>query len=205
MCDCADSIIKNKNSQIAVLNSYGKQSKENNSSTEDKEEYCLKILLIGDSGVGKSSILFRYADDIFDQTFVQTIGIDFKIRSMVVDGVKFKLQIWDTAGQERFRTITSSYYRGADGIIQVFDITNQESFSNMNKWNQEIDRYAIDTVVKILVGNKLDLESKRQVTFDEAQIWAKDKDIFFYETSAKTNENIPHLFEQMCRIIKQSY
>ncbi|XP_073950862.1 ras-related protein ORAB-1-like [Choristoneura fumiferana] len=124
-------------------------------------DYLFKLLLIGDSGVGKSCLLLRFADDTYTESYISTIGVDFKIRTVELDGKTIKLQIWDTAGQERFRTITSSYYRGAHGIIIVYDCTDQDSFSNVKQWLEEIDRYACDNVNKLLVGNKCDLTTKK--------------------------------------------
>jgi Ras-related protein Rab-1A len=116
------------------------------------------VLLIGNSGVGKSSLLVRFAEDIFTDNFMPTIGVDFKIKTVDVDSKQIKLQIWDTAGQERFKTITSSYYKGAHGIIVVYDITDRESFSNIQTWMAEVEKHASDNISRILVGNKCDLE-----------------------------------------------
>eukprot|EP00450_Noctiluca_scintillans_P032170 CAMPEP_0194552172 /NCGR_PEP_ID=MMETSP0253-20130528/96588_1 /TAXON_ID=2966 /ORGANISM="Noctiluca scintillans" /LENGTH=235 /DNA_ID=CAMNT_0039399637 /DNA_START=62 /DNA_END=770 /DNA_ORIENTATION=- len=132
-------------------------------------DYLFKLLLIGDSGVGKSCMLLRFADDTYTESYISTIGVDFKIRSVQHEGKTIKLQIWDTAGQERFRTITSSYYRGAHGIIIVYDVTDKESFNNVKNWVGEIDKYAADGVNKLLVGNKCDLASKKVVSTDEAK------------------------------------
>jgi len=121
-------------------------------------DYLFKLLLIGDSGVGKSCMLLRFADDTYTESYISTIGVDFKIRTISLDGKTIKLQIWDTAGQERFRTISSTYYRGAHGIIVVYDITNHESFANVKRWLTEIDKYARENVNKLLVGNKSDLD-----------------------------------------------
>ena len=133
-------------------------------------DYLFKLLLIGDSGVGKSCLLLRFADDTYTESYISTIGVDFKIRTIELDGKTIKLQIWDTAGQERFRTITSSYYRGAHGIIVVFDVTDQESFNNVKQWLHEIDRYASADVKKLLVGNKCDLTTKKQVEYNAAKV-----------------------------------
>lgn len=175
------------------------------------------------------------ADDTYTESYISTIGVDFKIRTIELDGKTIKLQIvrdlpcgsldpfsynvslwlcvwpsslsapraapvvfffslntlqWDTAGQERFRTITSSYYRGAHGIIIVYDITDRESFDNVKQWLNEIDRYACENVNKLLVGNKCDLESKRQVDFEEAKAFADERGIPFLETSAKNATNV---------------
>merc|ERR1712164_51540 len=117
-------------------------------------DYLFKLLLIGDSGVGKSCLLLRFADDTYSESYISTIGVDFKIRTIEHDGKTIKLQIWDTAGQERFRTITSSYYRGAHGIIVVYDVTDQDSFDNVARWITEIERFAGQDVNKMMVGNK---------------------------------------------------
>ena len=130
------------------------------------------------------------ADDTYTESYISTIGVDFKIRTIELDGKTIKLQIWDTAGQERFRTITSSYYRGAHGIIIVYDITDRDSFDNVKQWLNEIDRYACENVNKLLVGNKSDLDSKRQVDFDEAKAFADERGIPFLETSAKSGAGL---------------
>ncbi len=133
-------------------------------------DYLFKLLLIGDSGVGKSCLLLRFSDDTYTESYISTIGVDFKIRTIELDGKTVKLQIWDTAGQERFRTITSSYYRGAHGIIVVYDVTDQETFNNIGHWLEEIKRYACDGVNKLVVGNKCDLVSKRVVDMAAAKV-----------------------------------
>ncbi|KAF0890235.1 hypothetical protein E2562_023234 [Oryza meyeriana var. granulata] len=152
-------------------------------------DYLFKLLLIGDSSVGKSCFLLRFADDSYVDSYISTIGVDFKIRTIEMDGKTIKLQIWDTAGQERFRTITSSYYRGAHGIIIVYDITDMESFNNVKEWMSEIDKYANDSVCKLLVGNKCDLAESRAVETAVAQAYAAEIGIPFLETSAKDSIN----------------
>jgi len=135
--------------------------------------------------------------------FFATIGVDFKIRTIDINGAQVKLQIWDTAGQERFRTITSSYYRGAHGIIVVYDITNPDSFQNVRKWLQEINRYASENVQKILVGNKADLVSERKVSYEDAKELADELGVNFLETSAKNASNVELAFENMAKAIKE--
>jgi len=165
-------------------------------------DYLFKLLLIGDSGVGKSCLLLRFADDTYTESYISTIGVDFKIRTVELDGKTIKLQIWDTAGQERFRTITSSYYRGAHGIIIVYDITDVESFNNVRQWLFEIDRFASEHVNKLLVGNKSDLVNKRVVTKETATEFAEGLGIPFLETSAKNSTNVEEAFLTMAAQIK---
>lgn len=165
-------------------------------------DYLFKLLLIGDSGVGKSCLLLRFADDTYTESYISTIGVDFKIRTIELDGKTIKLQIWDTAGQERFRTITSSYYRGAHGIIVVYDVTDGESFNNVKQWLHEIDRYASENVNKLLVGNKTDLTQKRIVTTEQGKEFADSLGIEFLETSAKTSSNVEQAFLTMASQIK---
>jgi len=165
-------------------------------------DFLFKLLLIGDSGVGKSCLLLRFADDTYTESYISTIGVDFKIRTIELQGKTIKLQIWDTAGQERFRTITSSYYRGAHGIIVVYDITDAVSFNNVKQWLQEIDRYACDNVNKLLVGNKVDLTNKRAIEYVTAKEYADGLHIPFLETSAKNSTNVEQAFLTMASEIK---
>jgi len=165
-------------------------------------DYLFKLLLIGDSGVGKSCLLLRFADDTYTESYISTIGVDFKIRTIQLEGKTIKLQIWDTAGQERFRTITSSYYRGAHGIIVVYDVTDQDSFNNVKQWLGEIERYASEAVNKLLVGNKSDLTSQKVVDFDVAKEFADAMEIPFLETSAKSAQNVEQAFLTMAAEIK---
>lgn len=161
-----------------------------------------KLLIIGDSGVGKSCLLLRFADDTYTESYISTIGVDFKIKTIELEGKTIKLQIWDTAGQERFRTITSSYYRGAHGIIIVYDVTDRESFDNVKQWMNEIDRYACEKVNTLLVGNKCDMESKRQVSYEEGQQFADEYGMPFLETSAKNATNVEKAFITMAGKIR---
>ena len=164
-------------------------------------DFLYKLLMIGDSGVGKSSLLLRFASDQFEDSYMTTVGLDFKIRTVEVDGKVVKLQMWDTAGQERFRTITSSYYRGAQGIVVVYGLDDKKSFENVKQWVEEIDRYAGEGVVKLLVGNKCDVEA-RQVTREEAEKFAEELKMRYMETSAKTGENVEETFMLTAREIK---
>jgi len=157
-------------------------------------DYLIKLLMIGDSGVGKSCLLLRFSDDSFTTSFITTIGIDFKIKTVEIDGKRVKLQIWDTAGQERFRTITTAYYRGAMGILLVYDITEEQSFLNIRNWIRNIEQHASDSVQKILIGNKCDMVDDRVITTDRGKELADEYGIKFFETSAKTDTNVKESF-----------
>lgn len=158
----------------------------------------IKLLTIGDSGVGKSWLLIRWAGDgsVLTRTSsaMPTIGIDFKMKTLVIDGDRVKVQTWDTAGQERFKTITTSYYRNAQGILLVYDITDRSSFFNIRSWMEQIQANADVEVNVVLVGNKLDLESKRAVLTTEGMELAREYGIPFWETSAYMNINVDDAF-----------
>lgn len=166
-------------------------------------DYLFKLLLIGDSGVGKSCLLLRFSDNSYTDSFISTIGVDFKIRTLHLDDKVVKLRIWDTAGQDRFRTLTSSYYRGAHGIIIVYDATDMESFHNVKSWLGEIEKFASENVNKILVGNKCDLVSKKVVETKMAQELADSLGIPLLETSAKDSINVDEAFTRMAKDIKE--
>lgn len=168
----------------------------------DNNDYLFKYLLIGDSGVGKSSLLLRFADDVFSDTYISTIGVDFKIRTVKVEDKIVRLQIWDTAGQDRFKTITSSFYRGAHGIMLVYDVTDMESFQHVSTWLNEVDRYGGSEVTMILVGNKSELNSKRVVEYSMGKEYADKLGLSFMETSAKSSTNVETLFMTMASQIK---
>uniref|UniRef100_A0A1A8KQM6 small monomeric GTPase n=2 Tax=Nothobranchius TaxID=28779 RepID=A0A1A8KQM6_NOTKU len=168
-----------------------------------KKTYDLlfKLLLIGDSGVGKTCVLFRFSDDAFNTTFISTIGIDFKIKTVELQGKKIKLQIWDTAGQERYRTITTAYYRGAMGFILMYDITNEESFNAVQDWATQIKTYSWDNAQVIMVGNKCDMDQERVVPHEKGKHLADQLGFEYYEASAKENINVRQVFERLVDII----
>jgi Ras-related protein Rab-1A len=160
-------------------------------------DYFFKILLIGDSGVGKSSLLLRFVDNSYADSYVSSIGVDFKLKTMEINGKLVKLQLWDTAGQERYNTITSSFYRGANGVIVVYDVTSQSSFSQVKQWLQETDRFAPPGVCKLLVGNKCDMITSKQVSLATGKAFAESVNIPFIEASAKADVNIAEVFTLM--------
>ncbi|EFA05261.1 ras-related protein Rab-35 [Tribolium castaneum] len=166
-------------------------------------DHLFKLLIIGDSGVGKSSLLLRFADNTFSGSYITTIGVDFKIKTVSLDGQKVKLQIWDTAGQERFRTITSTYYRGTHGVIVVYDVTNGESFANVKRWLHEIEQNC-DVVNRVLVGNKNDTPDRKVVLTEDAQRFADTMNIQLFETSAKDNVNVEEMFMAITRLVLRS-
>ncbi|KAJ3212296.1 hypothetical protein HDU83_008429 [Entophlyctis luteolus] len=172
-------------------------------------EATFKLLMIGDSGTGKSSILLRFTDDAWLQPdeVAATIGVDFKVKTLEADGKKYKLTIWDTAGQERFRTLTSSYYRNAQGVIMVYDITNRDSFDHLSTWFNELETYSsTPLVVKMIVGNKIDKGEggNRAVSRKEGEAFAKRMGTLFIESSAKSKEGVKEAFVEVVRKILET-
>uniref|UniRef100_A0A8C9UJU5 Ras-related protein Rab-13 n=1 Tax=Spermophilus dauricus TaxID=99837 RepID=A0A8C9UJU5_SPEDA len=148
-----------------------------------------------------TGLIIRFAEDNFNSTYISTIGIDFKIRTVEIEGKKIKLQVWDTAGQERFKTITTAYYRGAMGIILVYDITDEKSFENIQNWMKSIKENASAGVERLLLGNKCDMEAKRKVQKEQADKLAREHGIRFFETSAKSSMNVDEAFSSLARDI----
>ncbi|ESO11127.1 hypothetical protein HELRODRAFT_104797 [Helobdella robusta] len=162
----------------------------------EEYDYLFKIVLIGDSGVGKSNLLSRFTRNEFNLESKSTIGVEFATRSIVVEGKKLKAQIWDTAGQERFRAITSAYYRGAVGAMLVYDIAKHATFENIDRWLKELRDHADDNIVVLLVGNKTDLRHLRAVMSEDAAEYADRNNLIFIETSALDSTNVEHAFQQ---------
>ena len=157
--------------------------------------YLLKYIVIGDSSVGKSNILLRYTHNQFNEEYQSTIGVEFGAKNIKINNKIYRIQIWDTAGQENFRSITRAYYKNSVCALVVYDITKRESFENVQSWIQDCRNQSPKTIIMILVGNKNDLENERDVSFDEGEQFAKNNNMIFYETSAKTGKNVNEIFE----------
>jgi Ras-related protein Rab-1A len=175
--------------------------KNENKEKKNNHDFIFKLLIIGDSGVGKSSLLLRFADDIFTESFISTIGVDFRIKTLHINGTIIKLQLWDTSGQERFHTITKSYYREAQGIIVVYDITKMCTFKNVKKWLDEANNRSGEHIKIMLVGNKSDLEDLRVVSTSDGEDMAEELKISFLETSSKDSRNVDETFMMMVKEI----
>ncbi|XP_017265064.1 ras-related protein Rab-15 isoform X2 [Kryptolebias marmoratus] len=157
-------------------------------------DVLFRLLLLGDSGVGKTCMLRRFTE-----------GVDFKMKTIEIDGTKVRVQIWDTAGQERYQTITKQYYRRAQGIVFVYDITSEPSFQHIVKWASDVDEFAPDDVQTILVGNKADEETRRQVTKAQGYRLAENYGMEFFETSASTSSNICESFVRVTELVLQAH
>ncbi|KAK8919166.1 Ras-related protein RABA5a [Platanthera zijinensis] len=166
------------------------------------QDYLFKIVLVGDSAVGKSNLLARFARDEFYSNSKSTIGVEFQTQKIVIDGKDIKAQIWDTAGQERFRAVTSAYYRGAVGALVVYDISRRRTFENVTRWLSELNTHCDMNVVTILVGNKTDLKDSREVSMEEGKSLAESEGLFFMETSALDASNVAAAFQT---IVKEIY
>ncbi|XP_017549457.1 ras-related protein Rab-19-like [Pygocentrus nattereri] len=167
---------------------------------DDCFDFLFKIILIGDTNVGKTCVVQNFKTGIFSERQQNTIGVDFTVRTLNIEGKKVKMQVWDTAGQERFRTITQSYYRSAHGAMIAYDITRKATFDSIPHWINEVEKYGAANVLLALIGNKCDLEPERQVHFNEACSLAKERGILVaLETSAKESQNVEDAFVMMAR------
>ena len=164
------------------------------STGKDKHDFLAKVIIIGDSGVGKTNLLLQFCDGLFQDSYVATLGVDFKLKNLELDGHRVKLQIWDTAGQERFRNITKSFYKGAHGIILTYSITEPSSFAHIENWVDQIREVGNPDTDMILVASKADLEMDRKVPRKQGETLAEKYGIPFIETSAKADTNIGRVF-----------
>ena len=165
----------------------------------------VRLLLLGDSAVGKSSLLLRFCEDRFESNFVITIGVDYKVRTLQLDGKLLRLQVWDTAGQERFRTITPAYYRRAMGVLVIFDMTNRKSFENVEYWLKNLEDHGDPKVRRVLVANKADLAARRKVTAEESAALAQRHNMPFFEVSAKDNTNVEAVFQTVAKAVADTH
>ena len=168
-----------------------------NNTNEENYEVMFKVVLIGDMKVGKTNIVSRYIKNEFNKDSMSTIGVEFGSKELVIEGHNVKVQIWDTAGQEKYKSITNAYYKGAKGAFVVYDITNKNSFDNADNWLNNLRASADKKCSIILIGNKSDLEDKREVSIEQGEEKAKNNEIAFMETSALSGDNIDKAFEMM--------
>ena len=171
------------------------------------DELVYKVLLLGDSSVGKTCFLLRYCDKSFQEAHLSTIGLDYRLKSMTLQNDKnIKLQIWDTAGQDRFRAITKNYYKGANGIILIYDVTNKQSYENVKNWLTQIKEEANPNVIIYLAGNKIDVEEdQRVITTEDGQKIADEYKLPFKETSTKNGINVNEIFQELVEKIDETF
>ena len=171
----------------------------------DDEEYSIifKMILVGDSGVGKTNILSRYVNNEFSETTKSTVGVELGYKIEEINNTKVKVQIWDTAGQERYKSITNTYYKGAKGALIVYDISRKESFLNVDKWIGDLKEFGEENVCILLIGNKCDLENMRQVSTDDVSKKAQQYNIGFCETSALSAKNIDFAFQKLIKLVAE--
>ena len=174
------------------------------SSTETDLVY--KILLLGDSEVGKSCFLMRYADNVFVDNYITTIGLDYKLKYVQLDsGQVIKVQLWDTAGQDRYRTIAKNYYKGSHGILLLYDVTKTSSFENIREWIKDIREEVYEKAIIFLIGNKIDKKDQIKIKTEDAEKLAEEFNIPFFEASAKSGENVDEIFKALYKKISEVY
>ncbi|KAL3982229.1 Ras-related protein Rab-43 [Acanthocheilonema viteae] len=174
--------------------------------TDDSFDFLFKIVLIGDMGVGKTCVVQRFKNGTFIERQGTTIGVDFSMKTLIIEGKRVKLQIWDTGGQERFRTITQSYYRSANGILLCYDLTCRQSFESLHRWLDDVSKFAAPNVCKVLIATKTDLENERLVERDEGSELANAHGMcMFIETSSKSNLNVDNAFLELACQLKRQY
>ena len=171
----------------------------------DEYDYLFKLIIVGDTNVGKTNIMSKYTKDQFNITSKSTIGVEFGTKILEIDNKKVKAQIWDTAGQERYKSITSAYYKGAKGAFIVYDITNKSTFESVDKWIKDLNSYGDKNLTMLLIGNKSDLEDKRIINKEEGEEKAKSFELGFIETSAYNGDNIDQAFDIMLKEVLKRY
>ena len=174
-----------------------------------KYDYLFKYIIVGDTSVGKSNLLMKFANNKFVQEHQATIGVEFGAKNIEFDNQTYRIQIWDTAGQENYRSITRSYYKNSICAMIVYDITNKDSFDNIKNWLNEIHNQSPKNVLIVLIGNKIDLDDRRLITFDEGNEFAIKNGLIFMETSAKTGEGVEEIFlksaKEIAKRMKENY
>ena len=174
--------------------------------SSNDSELVLKILLLGDSEVGKSCFLMRYSENVFIENYITTIGLDYKLKTIKLDsGKTIKVQLWDTAGQDKYRTIAKNYYKGSHGILLLYDITKQSSFDNIREWVRDIREEVSQKAIIFLIGNKIDMEEKRKIPKEKGEELAEEFKIPFFEASAKSGENVDEVFKALYNKISEIY
>ena len=169
-------------------------------------EFVFKILLLGDSEVGKSCFLMRYSDNVFVENYITTIGLDYKLKNVKLDsGKTIKVQLWDTAGQDKYRTIAKNYFKGSHGILLLYDITKQSSFNNIREWIQDIREEVSPKAIIFLIGNKIDLADQRKISKEKGIELAEEYKLPFFEASAKSGENVDEVFKALYKKISEVY
>ena len=175
-------------------------------STSTDTDAVYKILLLGDSEVGKSCFLMRYADNVFVENYITTIGLDYKLKYVQLDsGEKIKVQLWDTAGQDRYKTIAKNYYKGSHGILLLYDITKVNSFENIREWIKDIKEEVYEKAIIFLIGNKIDKDIERKITTEQGERLAEEYNLPFFEASAKSGENVDEIFKALYKKISEAY
>lgn len=178
-------------------------SSADDAGNQDKYHQLMKLIVVGDSGTGKSCLLHRFVEDTFCEDQTQTIGVEFGAKVVSLLGKRVKLQIWDTAGQERYRSVTRSYYRGAVGCLIVYDITSRSSYERVPQWLQDVRQLAGKETTIMLIGNKSDMNDKRVITHNEVSLYAQENNLMHFETSASTGELVPDAFLKVAKIALQ--
>ena len=166
-------------------------------------DYLLKYIIIGNSGVGKSNITIRFLQDKFSDNYIPTIGVEYGAKSLDIDNMTYRIQIWDTAGQENYRSITRSYYNNCSCALVVYDITNKQSFEDVQIWIKDCKKNTTNNILFVLIGNKIDLDDKRVISYEEGEKYANDKGMLFFEVSALTGEKIQECFIESLKNISE--
>ena len=174
---------------------------EEDSISNESYDQKIKIMVIGESLVGKTALITRYTNNSFSGTYLTTVGIDFQTKLLNINDKTIKVELWDTAGQERFRNIAKNYFQSSDGFLIVYDITSKSSFEKLSFWNEQVNLNAPENTKYIIVGNKKDLEEKREVKIEEGENFVKENKVKFYETSAKDGSNVNEVFELLAKEI----